>query len=207
MTNNPILRHFLATCALTLTVIAGAQQIDLTAATLNGESICELALDDITGMLGRPSAVEAPHPIIADILGPEIDYHHLGIGMLFRPGDPGEEKLLSISIYLSRAWDEDASEWYQVFTGALTPNVNGNWRIDKTLSDLALLGVREETPDEQRRAWEEAGVLRPGDEHSFEYLARLTGDHKQTITFFHEPITRFMERAALVCPSGDDGPI
>lgn len=203
----PLLCNLLIVTSLMAAASAAAQDINLTAATLNGELICELTLDDITGMLGRPSAVEAPHPVIAEIIGPEIDYHHLGIGMLFRPGDPGEEKLLSISIHLSRAWDEDASEWYQVFDGSLTPSVNGNWRIDKTLSDLEPLGVRQETPEEQKQAWEEAGILRPGEERSFDYLARLTGEHEQTITFFHEPITRFMERATLVCPSSDDGPI
>src|SRR5690606_17307259 len=135
---------------ISLAALATAQEIDLIEGTLDGEAICELALDDFTGMLGRPSAVEAPHSIVADVLGPTVTYHHLGFNLPFRPGDHGEETLLSMVVYLSRAWDSDSSEWYQIFSGTLNPDVDGNWRLDKTLANLDGLGIRESTPEEQR---------------------------------------------------------
>lgn len=176
-----------------------AQEIELTTVTFNGEPICELTLDEFTGTLGRPSAVEAPHPLLTDLFGPELHYHHLGITMMFRPGDTGEEQLFSMGIHLSRTWDPDSSEWFQIYEGGLSPRVDGNWRIDRTLTELAALGIREVTPEQQRVAWEEAGVLKPGEERVFDFLARLSGPNAETITFFHEPITRFMERVTIAC--------
>lgn len=185
---------------LALAALAAAQEIDLVGGTLTGRPICELALDDITGMLGRPTRVRAAHPIAADILGPTVQYHHLGMYLQFRPGDPGEELLLSMVLYLSRVWDSDASEWYQVYSGTLSPNVNGNWRLDKTLADLDGFGVQESTPEDQRAAWEEAGILKPGEERAFDHIVRLTGANKETVSLMHEPMTRFMERATVACP-------
>lgn len=179
---------------------AAAQEIDLVNGTLNGVAICEMTLDDFTGMLGRPTVVNAAHPLVADVLGPTILYHQLGFELQFWPGHVGEEKLLSLVIHLSRTWDSDSSEWYQSFAGSLSPSVDGDWRLDRTLADLGGLGVWESTPEQQREAWEEAGILKPGEEQAFDYIVRFTGVHEETVSFFHEPVTRFMERASLACP-------
>ncbi len=79
--------------------------------------------------------------------------------------------------------------------------MSGNWRVDKTVSDLSSLGITEETPEAQQQAWQDAGLLLPGQSGSFEHVARITYENGQALTFFHEPITRFMERVALGCPS------
>ncbi|MDP2603464.1 MAG: hypothetical protein Q8S00_12855 [Deltaproteobacteria bacterium] len=75
--------------------------IDLINATLNSNEIFKMVVDDVTSALGRPSAVDDKR-LFAGIIGPQVDYHPLGLSFWFdaKKIDSGQ-KLLEMKIYLA----------------------------------------------------------------------------------------------------------
>lgn len=168
--------------ALVLTAPLAAQvpkvEIDLTRATLNGAPLFEYSVDEITTLLGRPSAVESDR----FSLGAQVYYHRLGLELWFHPKsqDPQERVWMAV-VYLSRTWDSPRKEFFQPFWGQLTPAVTANWKARQTLEALAAFSP----------------VERPAGAGSPAHIVTIeTKTHKAN--FLHERTTLFLERVALI---------
>jgi hypothetical protein len=187
---------------LTIVSVGFSQTINLVEGTLAEQPICALELDQLTGLLGRPSAVDTQPEFLASIIGPTLYYHPLGIRVQFRGGDRGEQRVLATAIYLTRAWDEEHTEWYQAFGGHLIPEVSPNWTARRTLEELASHKPEERTPDQLRQEVKETGVPESAIPDSFDYVVRVSKE-SYGFAFMHEPTTRFLERANFICGEQD----
>lgn len=183
---------------------AQAQNIGVADATLEGQPLCQMTMDDVTAALGRPSGVNSPLPLFVGIIGPTVSYHSLGINFRFAPeaDEPGAALASALTVHVARKWDEDNTEWFQVFSGDMDIGATGNWRIDQTLAELESYSPIHRTPDIQREEWIELGLLEPGEPYDFAHVVRLQAPDHQ-VNFIHEPITRFLEQFTILCNEGE----
>lgn len=184
------------------TTVVFSQDVDLVEGDFEGEFLCELTMDDVTGIMSRPTVVEPAPEFIADIIGPKLYYHDAGFVVWFRAGEGGEEQILSLRGHLARTWDEDNSEWYEQYSGQLTPPVSGEWRKDQTLQELADYDPVEMSPDEQQEQFEDLGLDRETRETLFDVVQFQRAEH--LVRIFHEPITRFAEQFVVSCVSASE---
>ena len=189
---------FVLACIATL---GNAQTFDLVDGTVDNAALCSLVLDDVIDLLGRPSAVESPSPFVSDILGPKVFYHDNGLYFWFRPGEVGQEPLLAVTLYLSRSWDADNSKWYSVFDGGLQPAATNQWRVARSLEVLGPVGGVEKTPDEREAEWQETVGDLVRMPEGFAHLVEVDFEDGRRLVFHHEPVTRFLERVGVICPS------
>lgn len=176
-----------------------AQDINLLTGTIDGQQLCSMSLDDVTGVLGRPTSVTPVPDYAADMIGPTVVYHHMGLVFEFypTPATAGEELVASLQIHLTRAWDADNSEWHQPFTGLVGFEASANWRVDTTAEELAPHEPSIDTPEEQRERIIELG-LPPQPLESYTHNV-LVGFDDYTLLFRHESVTRFLEEISLTC--------
>lgn len=179
---------------------AQAQNIGVVEATLEDQPLCQTTMDDVTTTLGRPSGVKPPLPLLTDFVGPTVSYHPLGISFEFLPetGEPGSVLASGLTVYLVRTWDEDSTEWFEIFTGEMDVEATGDWRIDRTLAELASHNLIHRTPEIQREALEEVGILAPGQPFDFKDIVSLQAPEHR-VDFDHEPIARFLEQITILC--------
>lgn len=175
----------------------GQQDLDLFEGTLDGVPICGYPLDAATDALGRPSGIDA-NPIVADIIGPALAYHEDGLELRFNPESKDEDQgAWAINAYLSRTWDEDFSEFFMPFDGALNPVVDANWKASDVEEILVGYTFRIETPEEKRDALAEAGVSTV-DTSGFPYSIFVEVG-ETTVGFHFEPVTQFLEFVNMSC--------
>lgn len=167
--------------------------IDLIKGTLNGTPLSTLTIDQVTDMLGRPSASDR-YP---ELVGAHIYYHSLGLQFWFNAPymTPGNKHLLLLIIYLSKTWDSERSNFFMPFEGKLNPAATANWKVQRTLKELAQFGVVTETPPEQYEAEVKARQQQYGISGSVVspfHRVSLKGETTEP-NFFHEPTTKFLE--------------
>lgn len=180
--------------------LAAAQDLDLIAGTLNGEPVCDTALDDLTGMLGRPSGVEPARTLLSIELGPSLSWHPLGLSVAFEAeGEVGRELVRAVQVHVSRAWDSDHSEWFQVFPGTLTPAATANWRVQDSLDALAAHSPSERTLETVRRELTDRGIRESLLPTSLPHIVMANLSNDTSVTFQHEPVTRFLESVTFRC--------
>ncbi|MCO5173721.1 MAG: hypothetical protein M9914_05960 [Trueperaceae bacterium] len=178
---------------------ARTQSINLLAGTIDTQAICGLTLYDLTASLGRPSAVEAPNALVAKYIGPTVSYHQRGLKVLFQPGATGSEKVWSLSVYMSRTWDEDNLQTFEIFNDALEPPLSADWRIERTSATIAGAGYEaiDETPEYKQEEWKKLGIPGSANPSHDLHIHLMNGSD---VVFVHEPVTRCLERAAFTCP-------
>jgi len=161
--------------------------IDLLNGMLNDRPIFSWTLDEVTDLLGRPSAVENP---VGGIVGARLHYHETGLSLWFEaPQKDPRQAVFILSIYLSKAWDVRNRNHFLPFRGTLVPAVDANWKANQILKELASFNPTVETPEERRR---KAGVPVPMPEE----LIRMRRDVYQ-VNFVIEPNTKFVERVNI----------
>lgn len=191
---------------LSICVPAAAQHLNLTEGTLEKLRLCETTVDSVTDLLGRPSFVDQPLPIVRDITGPSIYYHDLGLGFYFRTKKQDtNQRLESLRIYLSRSWDDDSRRYFQPFLGRLEPPLNANMKYTDVRKSLEALGFTTSlrSPDEAREEWEKIKSILPfdaGDGSPFYWTVAIDAESHRTV-FLHEEVTGFLESVALRCSS------
>lgn len=179
--------------------LASAQEleIDMIDATINGEPICELTIDEATDILGRPSAVQAP---LIEALGEQIFYHDLGLAVQFNSAavDP-KKRVLYMDVYFAETYDPERTKLYQPYSGALVPEVDANFKVDKTEATLDKLGISYVvvTPDEHRQELKNLG-LDPDPSKPQSWTVRHEGSPAYA-NFQHEELTQFLETASVAC--------
>lgn len=104
------------------------QTIDLYKLTLNDSILCNLTIDQLTNMLGRPSAVAKSNRWNVNS-GPEVFYHNKGLefGFWDKKSDK-RQRLLYITVHLTKIWDENYNEFYYPFPGKVFPNLDANMK-------------------------------------------------------------------------------
>lgn len=181
---------------------AAAQEVDLYAGTLNGAPICEATLDDVIGVLGRPSAVKPATEVLSIAFGPELFWHARGVNVLFEPGDVGRELVRTFTVHLSRVWDGERSEWYQVFDGILTPAATADWRVQDSLAALEALNPIEMTLEDALEELRALGVEERFMPTSYPHNVEAELSTESSVILQHEPVTRFLERVIFRCFAG-----
>ncbi len=179
-----------------------AQTIDLVAGTMDGQAMCAMELDDVTSILGRPAAVDDEDEFMGAVRGPRLFYDHLGLELDFRHGETaGQERVLSLKVYLARTWDDIRLQWYDAFPGTLVPAISADWRLDRTREEFDEFEVVDESPEYQERELENAGVL-PAlfDAVISYYRLRVGFPGNRQVILNHEKTTRFLEHVIFICP-------
>ena len=193
------------TCFMTIVLvgsvcgsIALAQQqpvsIDIINATLNSSKVFEMTVDDVTTFLGRPSSVEE-NRLVAEV-GPQVHYHPHGLSFWFEGKKKSpEQRLFTLTIYLSKAWDAKAGKFFEPFQGRLTKDISGNWKSDRTVDEFKDYSMKIRSPDEMERQFKQAGVYRSGITLNYLVMFQLP---THSVNFAHEAVTRFLERVTIV---------
>jgi len=182
-----------------LTVIG--QTIDLNKLTLNDSILKELAIDQITNILGRPSAVEK-HELTSSIIGPELFYHNKGLSISFLPKSQDSlQRVKSIKIYLARTWDKKFNEFYLSFLGKIIPQVNSNIK-NKDLLPLFNNDSIKYTSAEDNRGRMEAdfkkmGAMKYFDSSTVFYDITVIIRKNVRLVFECEPVTKFLETVRI----------
>lgn len=170
--------------------------------TINDSTIKDLNIDEITDMLGRPTATNN-NPILSDIvdvIGAQIYYHDIGMMFWFKPKstDP-QSRILNIEIYLVKTWDKDHNEFFQPFPGNITPKVNPNMKINNLLSIFNEHNPTIRTAEETRKSYEEMmkGIgMKVQSTTSHDFVDVLYDKGK--IVLACEELTKFLESIIIV---------
>lgn len=181
-----------------------AQDINLFQGTINDQKACELTIDQVIDLLGRPSAVEeAPFEELAAIIGPTLYYQDKGIELTFNGSqiDP-DGRISAVSLYLTEATEESAMSQtlrlFQPFKGKLTPSVNPDMKVDDTETLLKELGFYYETVSpEQAQASIEEDIGEPSTGPFSWRVQAQNGDIWSN--YLHEGVTRFLEQVNFTC--------
>jgi hypothetical protein len=186
-----LLVALLATSALPSSVCAASLLLDLPGGTLNEQPVVSWTLDDITNLLGRPSAVEDP---VKDIVGARLLYHQHGVMFWFQPPkqDP-RQHLWLVSTRVVRTWDRDFSKYFEAFQG-FSPAVSGDWKAERILKEFATLNPTVETAESRQQEWSKLGVR--GRPARLDEVIRLRLKGHQ-VAFGIEPNTKFLEGVTL----------
>jgi len=167
--------------------------IELLNGLLNSRPAFSWTLNDVTDLLGRPSAVENP---VAGIVGARLHYHEAGVSFWFEaPQKDPQQKVFVLSIYLSKTWDARNRNHFQPFRGTLVPTVDANWKADHILKELAPFNPKVETVEEQRQKAQASGLRTPLPD--LQELIRVQRDGHR-VNFFVEPNTKFLERVTII---------
>jgi hypothetical protein len=177
-------------------------QVDLLLATLNGRPVFSMKIDDISALLGRPTAVEHNRSF-AELLGPQIHYHDDGLSFWMNGTkyDP-EGRLAMMRVYFSKTWSADTKRYFQQFRGKITKDLNGDWRADKTIAEFAEFNPTVTTPEELERQNKELerrlkslNVPAPINTAP-KYLVRINLNGFN-VNLAHDSVTRFLEETNI----------
>jgi hypothetical protein len=124
----------------------------LLAGTIDGRTFSALTLDQVTDLLGRPSVVQRSP---AASFGPSVHYHEAGIRFSFSPRSEGE-RVLIVSVHLSKSRDKFSEKYYQPFVGQLTPAIDGNWKEERIMQLLAEHHPKMKSAEERQQESEKA---------------------------------------------------
>ena len=104
-------------------------KLDLRRLTLNKLPINELTPEKVTDLLGEPTFDDKTW--MRKITGPRISYNYDGLFFWFKPKsqDP-EQKINSVTIYMVDGWDDSNEDIIMLFTGEVTPSLNGDYKVD-----------------------------------------------------------------------------
>jgi hypothetical protein len=187
-----LLVALLATSALPNSVRAASLLLDIPGGRLNGQPFVSWTLDDITNLLGRPSAVKDP---VMDIVGAQLLYHQHGVMFWFQPPkkDP-RQHLWLVSTSVVRTWDRDFSKYFEAFQG-FSPAVSGDWKAERILREFATLNPTVETVESRQQEWNKLGVRGLQAGRGEVIRLRLKGHQ---VAFGIEPNTKFLERVSLI---------
>lgn len=176
---------------------ATAQELDLTTQTLDGLAFCGVTVDEATNVFGRPTAVKS-NTIIADVAGPWVYYHNLGLFLMFASasGDP-DQGLEGIVVHLSRQFDERRGQYFEPFPGSISPSLNANMKLNTVQALFEGLGYSTSlrTPEERREALEDLPVQVTG---PAPWWLTLDVDTVR-VQLVHEEVTKFLERVQVYC--------
>jgi hypothetical protein len=164
--------------------------IDVLAGTLDARPLSEFTIDQLTNLLGPPSAVQGG---VGGITGPQVHYHDAGLSFWFEQPSKGE-RITAVTIYLSKSWDKGSQKHYQQFAGELMPAVDENWKEEKIVQLLAEHSPEVKSGEQQRREAAAAGIPFAGLE--FQDVVRLRlGGHETDLLF--DATTKSLERISL----------
>lgn len=176
-------------------VRAQAPVINLAEGTINGRPLCGLSVDNVTDMIGRPSAVD-DNEVVAPITGLRLLYHPLGLAFQFRPESSESEGSWVVTIHLSREWDDSFNEFFLPFPGEIVGGVSADWKDEDVKEVFSNYAITVRTAEEHRRSLEEVGVYRQGT--TLNHVVRVDFG-LYSGNFQHERNTRFLERVTVQC--------
>lgn len=172
-------------------------KVDLIQATLNGRAVVPMTVDDVTSVLGRPTQIE-DNRVVADVMGPQLHYHNSGMTFWFngRKSDrPGQ--LWFWKIYFNKTRPPKATKYFEPFNGQITKNMNGNWTVQKTMSEFAAYNPKMQTPEEMEQAAKKEGRYDPRQPVSYWVLISFKGFD---LSVLHDPTSKFLEQVSIVGP-------
>ncbi len=108
--------------------------IDLTKGTINDVYVCELELDSVILLLGEATNVTNRDSILVNEYTPtHAHYADEGFSFMFSPPYiANDQKLLSLTIFLTDKAGSSASKTTSAFSGKFLPKVNLSWSIAET---------------------------------------------------------------------------
>ena len=195
-----IIRRFFTTIVcLQLFMIACSSQsnleINLYKLTLNGLNQKDLTIEQVTDILGRPTATSkfdastVPQYAYSSLL-----YHNLGLKLDFRSVDG---KVRTIMLYLVRTWDSEYNEFYQPFPGEITPSLNPNLKLSNVNHLFNDFALEYQTTQERRKEWN-AKTRRLNLSNAFiKHDVIIIKNDGCTIGIFGEEITKFLEYLSI----------
>ncbi len=169
--------------------------IDLLEARVNGRRIDEMTLADITDLLGRPSVIWNKS---SDSSGIDIYYHDLGLVFNVKHlKDDKEQHCMEVHIYLSRAWDRATSKFFLPYSGQLSRNLNGNWKIDRVKAEFSGFDVKDYANDEMMKKFSGLKDVLGSGEDKYNHIMTTSRTDFYTdttgIIIVYEPSTKFIE--------------
>lgn len=116
--------------------------IDIIAATVNGQPMAELTVELVTDLFGRPTATTDPRTSHigekTHDLPSQLIYGDLGLVFLFQhPRSDSKQRLERVRIHLSQHTDDDTYTVIKTYSGTLNPAMNGNWKAKRVMEEFA----------------------------------------------------------------------
>lgn len=183
------------------TSICSAQSltIDLVNGQINNTQLCGLALDDLTNMLGRPSAVN-DNKLVASMVGVQLSYHPLGLHFWFKPESQDPKKgCWLMTIYLTKTWDKEYNEFFMPYNEKVSQDINAQWKASQVENEYKDYKISIRTAEEHEKQLESAlGSSEFNANHPYSVNVNF-GAHKAN--FNHENTTKFLESVSIVCNS------
>lgn len=111
---------------------------------------------------------------------------------------PKGDRITTVTIYLSKSWDNGSQQHYQQFAGELKPAVDGVWNEEKVLQLLSEHSPEVKSGEKRRQEAVAAGIgSSPGLE--FQDVVRLRRSGHETY-FLFDAATKFLERISVGLP-------
>lgn len=183
--------------------VSYAQQlsVSLNSSTVDGKQVCGLSLDELTDLMGRPTAVDKQFEAI---IGTTIIYHDKGLEFMVAPKDQNDIRpVRTMRVHFSKKWDERSNEYAQPFSGVLQEGFTAEWKAEKVENYYASAvenggaKIQIETPEEQKEQANRISKEFLGD-MSHPYFIRIDVNNRK-LNFLHEPTTKFLEEVTVTC--------
>jgi hypothetical protein len=187
---------------LPLTISAEQKQpietmdINLFNAQFNGKHILEITIDDITNWLGRPSAILTNE---YDVFGVEIFYHQYVLGFnVSNQKDDSQQYCRRVYIYLTEEFDPRFSRYFLPYRGAISKNLNGNWKIPQVKSEFNSFQMKDYYDDKLMKDHGSTAKRVLGDMSEWHRYVLTTSridltNEASWVVIIYEPNTKFLE--------------
>ena len=168
--------------------------IDVLSGSIDGRPISTFTIDQLTDLLGRPSAVQRG---IGGVTGPQVHFHDAGLSFRFEQPAKGD-RITTVTIYCSKSWDKASQQHYQRFAGELKPAVDATWNEEKVLQLLSEHSPEVKSGEQRRKEAMAAGLgSSPGLE--FQDVVRFRRSGHDTY-FLFDAATKLLEKISVGLP-------
>jgi hypothetical protein len=180
--------------ALTTSLAQNNQGLNLYDMTFNGIALDELTIEKITDIFGRPTATNK-FDILPKYTSSTIFYHNLGLTFEFYIADG---KLKSMMLYLGRKWDKENSEFFQSYSGKITPYLNLNMKINALNQLFNNYACTTQSAEERRKEYQKATRGLNMSSAHLVYDCFSVKNNRWYVNIFGEEVTKFLEYLAIV---------
>jgi hypothetical protein len=128
-------------CIGLLPVVRAAEMnVDILAGTFNGQSLCDLSVEKVSDMLGRPADIRAPRA------GTNAYYYDRGLMFFF-----SKESVVGLTVYLAGLKSSETEGTFKPYAGKFNHDATGNVKLDKFLELFPEFTVEEDVKVEGKR--------------------------------------------------------
>jgi hypothetical protein len=123
------------------TARAAEMSVDIVAGTFNAQSLCDLTVEKVSEILGRPADVRARRA------GTDVYFYNQGLMFFF-----SKESVVGLTVYFTGQKSSGTEGTFSAYAGKFNQGITGPWKLDKFLELFPEFSMEEDVKLEGRRS-------------------------------------------------------